>query len=657
MGVAPASLPQLLPGSGEQIAARHLRLWRLRCVLWLLQRATRTVAPFDDLLARFPALQAHVDAAAASGLEGLTLDTALARLDERLADMTEAAAGALPLERLRRALELDAAGACAFLACALGEDEPQLAPLIDALRGCDGRPTRAMLADADGSTAVLDALLAAGFLLEEAAGRWRVFGVAPAVWQAVQGRATEAWRHVPVQELPRCSDLILPASLRADVQRTQASLAPEALCWALRGSPGSGRRALAGALARAAGCGLLEARGDANPSATLAALCTLLGAMPLLSLDPAPGEQSNLPLLPGYRGPVAVRLPRHGGLAAEGRMLHWLDLAMPEPAERRAHWCRALSRADVAPALVDLRIPRGSIHRIAASLAALGEPRADAAMAEVEAQGRFRLDGLAQRVAPLGPQESLAVGEELQHELDALLARCRHREALGELLPAAFGHTGSAGVRALFKGPSGTGKTLAARHLATVLSRPLYRVDLAATVSKYIGETERNLERVFEAAETLDIVLLLDEGDALMAGRTGVSNATDRYANLETNYLLQRLERYDGILIVTSNAAERIDAAFSRRMDMTLDFALPDAQTRHRLWCAHLPAGHALDGAALDELALRCGLSGGQIRNAALHATLLGLEQGRGVGTGELAAALRREYRRAGQSCPALSFG
>ena len=149
-------------------------------------------------------------------------------------------------------------------------------------------------------------------------------------------------------------------------------------------------------------------------------------------------------------------------------------------------------------------------------------------------------------------------------------------------------------MRALFKGPSGTGKTLAARLLAAALGRPLYRVDLAATVSKYIGETEKNLERVFEAAEELDVVLLLDEGDALMAGRTGVSNANDRYANLETNYLLQRLERYDGILIVTTNARRahrrRVRAAHGRRRSSSRS---PDAADAHSTCGARTSrAGH-----------------------------------------------------------------
>ena len=154
-------------------------------------------------------------------------------------------------------------------------------------------------------------------------------------------------------------------------------------------------------------------------------------------------------------------------------------------------------------------------------------------------------------------------------------------------------------------------------------------------------------------------MLLLDEGDALLAGRTQVSNATDRYANHETNYLLQRLEHYSGVLVVTTNAAERIDTAFARRMDVTLDFPLPDALTRLALWQAHLglTLGETLapplrDG--LERVALRCTLSGGQIRNAALHATLLALDGSGRIGPHELRLALEREYRKVGQQCPSL---
>ncbi|MDM0001804.1 ATP-binding protein [Variovorax sp. J22P240] len=655
-------------------AGEHLRLWLLRSALSLMLHASARLGPLAELVEHYPVLRVHISAAAGAGFEGLSLPDALAQLDQRLRETegTPGAPSALPLDRLRAALALSAESLSGFLLCAWTDEEPDLAPLFDALGAHEGRPTRAMLSACDGLDSGVNALLEAGYLVEEPLGRRRVLVVPAAVWQALHGDAIGPWRLTPREALSRWDELILPVALAAAARAGSGSAEP--LCWALRGGPGSGRRALAGAIARDAGLGLIEpppaqseaggsTSDDAASTATLLpALATLLGAMPLLALTPAPGQRIMLPEWPGFRGTMAVCLPRHGGLGAVGRQLRWLDLALPDPEERARHWCRALARSQVGPDLVDLRLPRGSIHRLAASV-----PRGDidtpsVVMAELEAQGRFLLDGAARRVPSVGPEEMLAMSEELQEEFNALLARCRHRETLRGLLPAAFGQGGAAGVRALFKGPSGTGKTLAARHLAAALARPLYRVDLATTVSKYIGETERNLERVFEAAESLDIVLLLDEGDALMAGRTGVSNANDRYANLETNYLLQRLESYEGVLVVTTNAAERIDAAFARRMDLTLDFALPDALMRQALWQAHLPVGHRVDDALLDEVAVRCSLTGGQIRNAALHAALLGLQAGTGehafgggVGRTELLAAVRREYRRAGQHCPSLS--
>lgn len=615
--------------------AAHLRLALLRAVLSLMQRATQGLAPLPELLQRFPALQHHLDVAAALGLEGRTLEEALPVLDARLWSGDDAT---LPLRRLRTALGGDREAVDLFLLCALTDEDPALQPFIDALGGRDGRPTRGTLpGDQDDA---IEALLAGGFLVE-GEDRWRVLAVPPPVWQAAQGRGAG---HVPAAALPLWSGLILPFDVHATATRGRT-------CWALRGADGSGRHALAGAIARDAGLGLLE-RPELAP-AQLSACATLLAAMPLLAPAPQPGECAVVPALPGWDGPVAVRVPPQGGVAAEERALQWLELDMPGPAERLRHWQAALGCTSVDPALVALRLPRGRIHRLAREVGA----DANAVVAAVDAQGAFLLDGLAQRVPPLGAQEALAVPEELEQEFALLVARCTHRETLPGLLPAAFGTASAAGVRALFKGPSGTGKTLAARQLASALGRPLYRVNLAGTVSKYIGDTERNLERVFAAAEALDIVLLLDEGDALMAGRTGVSNANDRYANLETNYLLQRLERYEGILVVTTNAADRIDGAFARRMDATLEFGLPDPQTRHRLWCAHLPAGHRVQADALEEVALRCNLSGGQIRNAALHATLLALAHGEGPGEEELAAALQREYRRAGQACPSLAIG
>jgi SpoVK/Ycf46/Vps4 family AAA+-type ATPase len=243
-------------------------------------------------------------------------------------------------------------------------------------------------------------------------------------------------------------------------------------------------------------------------------------------------------------------------------------------------------------------------------------------------------------------------------KLTELEARCRHRERLLDRLGRAFGLNANRGVRALFSGTSGTGKTLAARILGSALGLDVYRVDLAAVINKYIGETEKNLHRVLSRAEALDVVLLLDEGDALLGNRTEVRSANDRYANLETNYLLQRLETYQGIVVVTTNLGDNIDPAFQRRMDVVVPFFPPQAEERWRILDLHLPGDHLVDTAFLQRIAVACQLTGGQLRNAALHAALLALDGGGGpVTTAHFEEAVRSEYRKAGGAYPLAREG
>ena len=633
--------------------ASDLPLWQLHGTLALVRAALRGGMGLDELLARHAVLHDSLNTAAELGLADVTLDEALARLALQLED-----GGDTPLQRLRAALGLDIDGLGCAVAATLADQEPRLAGLIDELQGQAGQPTRATLTRAFGAqpAAAAVALLCEAGVLQEVS---RALLAPHALWALAAGAPAPCgqWRHRPHSELLALDQLILPAGLRLAIAAAGRSAADRPQLWLLRGGPGSGRGALAGALAQAMGLGLVEAV-DAAMAPALGAAAAMLGAMPLARFNPAPGEvlQGTLPAAaPRW---LAACLPRHGGLRVRGADSHRLDLEAPDAAERRLHWVQALAGREPEPDLLDLRLPRGTLHRVARRLR-LGVPAApglcEQAVAAATEEGRHALEGIACAVAAAGPDEALALGDETREEFEALVQRCRHRDRLAAALPAAFGK--ASGVRALFKGPSGTGKTLAARQLAAALRRPLYRVDLAATVSKYIGETERNLERVFEVAEALDIVLLLDEGDALLAGRTGVTNATDRYANLETNYLLQRLEHYSGVLVVTTNAAERIDTAFARRMDVSIDFPLPDAATRLALWQAHLGPRHAVPDATLEAVALRCSLAGGQIRNAALHAALLAVAQGWAVGAEHLLPALAREYRKAGQRCPSFEPG
>jgi hypothetical protein len=270
--------------------------------------------------------------------------------------------------------------------------------------------------------------------------------------------------------------------------------------------------------------------------------------------------------------------------------------------------------------------------------------------------GREHLETLALRIVTDGDSDALVLPDEPATKLQELALRCRHRDGLAGRLGPGFGSVGSPGVRALFAGPSGTGKTLAARVLAHQLGMELYRVEMASIVNKYIGETEKNLHRLLSRAEELDVVLLFDEGDGLLGRRSEIKSANDRYANLETNFLLQRLEGYVGIVLITTNAPDLIDPAFRRRIDVVIPFALPGEGERLAIWQKHLPVTHEVDPGLLQMLSARCALSGGQVRNATLHAALLSLEAGRPVMGADLLAGVESEYRKAGAISPLATF-
>jgi len=208
----------------------------------------------------------------------------------------------------------------------------------------------------------------------------------------------------------------------------------------------------------------------------------------------------------------------------------------------------------------------------------------------------------------------------------------------------------SRGLTALFSGPPGTGKTLVAGVIARELGLDLYQVDLSKLMSKWLGETERNLAAVFDAAEDGQVILLFDEADSLFAKRTEVRSSNDRYANLEVNYLLQRLDAFEGIAILTTNASGSIDPAFKRRLSFRLSFPFPDEDTREQLWRAHLPPTLPVTGElALDKLARKYQLSGGYIRNACLRAAFLAAEDGAGVTQQHLERAVALEYAELGK--------
>jgi len=496
-----------------------------------------------------------------------------------------------------------------------------------------------------------------------------VLGVPRAIWSAIHGeRSAEpapGVLYVGPEALSPLDDLIVSAPLLGRLHEIRGLLDTRASsCVVLRGMPGTDRMTLAGALARAGSSGLLQVTRSAVAERLriVGPLATLLRAVPVFEPDLGPSESFVLPDLAGYSGPVLVLLGRDGGIApAPGRSVLAVEVPPDAPAERLRIWQRELGER-AGPELAHIAdrfaFPGGYIRqcaRLACAHADL-ERRSTVTIADVQegarAVNRQQLDALAQRLESEGGWGQLIVAAATERELRDLERRCRHRERLAGAVGTGFPGGLNRGVRALFEGPSGTGKTLAARILASAVGIDLYRVDLAAVVNKYIGETEKNLSRVLSRAEDLDVILLLDEGDALLSRRTDVRTSNDRYANLETNYLLQRLETYQGIVVMTTNFGGQIDPAFRRRMDVVVKFPVPDAEARWLLWQLHLPPGHADDEETLEAIASRHQLSGGQIRNAAVYANLLALDDGGVVGADALAAGLQIEYRKAGVAFP-----
>ncbi|MCA1187288.1 MULTISPECIES: ATP-binding protein [unclassified Saccharopolyspora] len=335
-----------------------------------------------------------------------------------------------------------------------------------------------------------------------------------------------------------------------------------------------------------------------------------------------------------------------------------LSLTSPEP-DRAALWHRALAEAgagdvDVEP-LSAYRLGADQVRRAASVATRLarfeGRPLdADHLRAGVRAQNGAGLERLARRITPGVSWEDLVLPERTTRALAELSVRARHRDrVLGDWRMRPGGGRGR-GVVALFAGESGTGKTMSAEVVAADLGMELYVVDLSTVVDKYVGETEKNLERIFTEAAGVNGVLLFDEADAIFGKRSQVKDAHDRYANVESAYLLQRMESFDGIAVLTTNLRANLDEAFTRRLDVIADFPVPEAEQRRALWDrtlgAELPRADDLD---LDRCAERFELAGGSIRACAVTAAYLAAEAGRPVTTADLLTAIRQEYAKLGR--------
>jgi hypothetical protein len=344
------------------------------------------------------------------------------------------------------------------------------------------------------------------------------------------------------------------------------------------------------------------------------------------------------------------------------------EAPIPDAVQRAELWRRNLNGdtppgLDLAGTMAQFRLTAEQVHR--AALAARMEAHAreipldeDELKAGARAQNAAGLERLARRIQPAVGFVDLVLPPDTMAQLKELLTRARYREQVLDVWKMGGPAARRRGLTALFAGPSGTGKTMAAEVLARELGLDLYTVDLATVVDKYVGETEKNLDRIFAEAERVNGVILFDEADALFGKRSEVSDAHDRYANVEVAYLLQRMELFDGIAILATNLRSNLDEAFTRRLDSLVDFPEPEQEYRLKLWERSLgtamPRAGDLDLAFLAE---SFKLAGGGIRNIVVAAAYAAAEQGQPLLMAHLIRATQREYLKMGRLCVESEFG
>ncbi|MDM8083991.1 ATP-binding protein [Cellulomonas cellasea] len=336
------------------------------------------------------------------------------------------------------------------------------------------------------------------------------------------------------------------------------------------------------------------------------------------------------------------------------------------PAVRGQVWDRELPGADLAAAewrdVVGLRLEPGDVASTVRYARMLGAVRDEPVGPALVREAARRLGGGAGGRLPgrtSATLSDLVLPDTARQQVAQLISWAQHRDAVLAQGPVHGQGGKGSGLAALFSGGPGTGKTLAAHVVSDALGLDLYPVDLSSVVDKYVGETEKNLERVFHEAESLNVVLFFDEADSLFGSRSEVRDSRDRYANLEVSYLLQRMEQFDGIVLLATNLRANLDAAFSRRLHFVIHFPDPDVPTRRSLWRQHLTHLEPLDASDpvdFDLLAEGVELAGGDIRNIVMAAAYDAAAAGGRIGMRTLAAAARREYAKLGRRMPPGGF-
>lgn len=387
------------------------------------------------------------------------------------------------------------------------------------------------------------------------------------------------------------------------------------------------------------------------------------GTVPVLKVTPPDGPATtNVPTFDEFPNTI-VTCGRYSDSSA--RPLLPIAVERLGPSARQRMWQQAVPSMSAHAPLLAARYPVEpfTAATVATDLRLLSElenrdPEIADVAQSIRARGSVSFAAGVKLVHPRATWKDLILPPDRLEQLHEAVSRLEHQARVFDEWGFLRERTGARGVRLLFTGPPGTGKTLSAEVLANVLKVDLLVVDLSRIVSKWIGETEKNLASVFEAAERGQAALFFDEADALFGKRTEVIDAHDRYANLETAYLLTRLEQFEGLAILATNLRQNIDAAFLRRLEFVVDFEEPDREERHALWGCHLPHDVPLaDDVNLYELAALYPVVGGVIRNAAVAAAFLAAADGAPIDRGHFVHAIRREYVKAGRPFPGVPIG
>jgi hypothetical protein len=484
-------------------------------------------------------------------------------------------------------------------------------------------------------------------------------------------------------------ELVLPAGLAEQLRHGLADPAGRFVL-ALQGAYGSGRHAVAEAVCAETGTPLLTVdlgrlvESDLRPEEVIRRVlreATMRGAAILWhgidrvihGTEPSPWRPAVLAAIDEHGdGGGKSFLPVEQPWEARGalRRSRFLRVVLPPPtfSERARIWRFHLDGEAPDEETLDalagtFRLSPGQIRDAVAMARALTSwdghaLRPEHLFAACRGQSSGKLDSLAHKINVTYDWNDIVLPPDHMGQMREICAQMRHRRTVLEEWGFDRHLAMGKGLNSLFAGPSGTGKTMAAEIIASDLGLELYKVDLSTLVSKYIGETEKNLDRIFTAAAEANAILFFDEADAIFGKRSEVKDAHDRYANIEVGYLLQKMEEYDGIVILATNLRKNIDDAFIRRMHMTIEFPFPEEPDRLRIWQKVFPP-EAPQGPDVDLLFLakQFKVTGGNIRNIALLAAFLAAEDRSTIGMTQIIRAIKREYQKLGKLVTESDFG